>query len=59
MKDVIFFYSSKTNPIWNDPRQPYSLEDEIKLFRKEDSDGRRYTTVPLHAPGETVNGKTG
>jgi len=29
------------------------------LFKKVDKDGRRYTTIPLHAPGETANGRTG
>lgn len=28
------------------------------MFAKVDKDGRRYTTIPLHAPGETLNGKT-
>jgi len=29
------------------------------LFKKIDKDGRKYTTIPLHAPGETTNGNTG
>ncbi len=29
-----------------------------RLFPKVDAAGRRYTTIPLHAPGETKNGKT-
>jgi adenine-specific DNA-methyltransferase len=29
-----------------------------KLFPKKDTNGRRYTTVPIHAPGETANGKS-
>jgi adenine-specific DNA-methyltransferase len=28
------------------------------LFQKKDKNGRRYTTVPIHAPGETENGKS-
>ena len=28
------------------------------FFKKTDKDGRKYTTIPLHAPGETVNGAT-
>lgn len=28
------------------------------LFKKKNKQGRRYTTVPIHAPGETRNGKT-
>lgn len=58
IKDLILFYSKSDNLIWNEPRIPYTEEDIIKLFPKVDSDGRRYTTIPLHAPGETQNGKT-
>jgi adenine-specific DNA-methyltransferase len=28
------------------------------LFKKHDKNGRAYTTIPLHAPGETKNGVT-
>ncbi|MEK7431542.1 MAG: DNA methyltransferase [Cyanobacteriota bacterium] len=58
MKDLILFYSKSDNLIWNEPRMPYTEEDKIKLFQKIDKNGRRYTTIPLHAPGETQNGKT-
>lgn len=58
IKDLILFYSKTNNPIWNEPKTPYSEEDKKKLFAKVDKDGRRYTTIPLHAPGETLNGKT-
>jgi adenine-specific DNA-methyltransferase len=37
----------------------YTEEDVQRLFPKTDKDGRRYTTNPLHAPGETANGPTG
>lgn len=58
-KDTILFYSKGSNYIWNPPREPY-LEGELRrLFPKIDSDSRRYTTTPLHAPGETKNGATG
>ncbi len=30
-----------------------------RLFPKIDKNGRRYTTIPLHAPGETKDGETG
>lgn len=59
IKDLILFYSKSTSPTWNDPRIPFSEDDEERLFKKIDRDGRRYTTIPLHAPGETVNGNTG
>ncbi len=58
IKDLILFYSKSDSLIWNEPKIPYSEEDKIKLFPKIDDNGRRYTTIPLHAPGETQNGKT-
>ncbi|MCS7027363.1 MAG: site-specific DNA-methyltransferase [Bacteroidia bacterium] len=58
IKDLILFYSKGKNPIWNEPKLPYTEEDKIKLFPKIDKDGRRYTTIPLHAPGETQKGYT-
>ncbi len=59
IKDLILFYSKSAQIIWNEPRVPLSRREQERLFRKIDADGRRYTTVPLHAPGETVNGSTG
>lgn len=58
VKDLILFYSNGNNPIWNEPTSPYSEIDKEKLFPKVDNDGKRYTTIPLHAPGETKNGNT-
>ncbi|MDR2424144.1 MAG: site-specific DNA-methyltransferase, partial [Prevotellaceae bacterium] len=58
IKDLILFYSKTANPIWNEPRKPYSEKDLEKLFPKKDKQARRYTTVPIHAPGETENGKS-
>ena len=46
------------NPIWKEPRKKYSEKDLESLFPKKDKQGRRYTTVPIHAPGETENGKS-
>ena len=59
IKDLILFYSKSKNPIWNEPYVPYSEEDIAKLYKKIDENGRAYTTVPLHAPGETKDGVTG
>ena len=58
-KDVIYFYAKnyKKN-IWNEVRVPLIDEEIIKRFPKIDKNGRRYTTIPLHAPGE-CNGVTG
>ena len=59
VKDLILFYSKSGALIWNEPRVPVSERDKERLFRKIDRDGRRYTTIPLHAPGETARGNTG
>lgn len=58
VKDLILFYTKSSTPIWNEPRQKYTEKDLEKLFAKIDKQGRRYTTVPIHAPGETENGKS-
>ncbi|WP_265658620.1 site-specific DNA-methyltransferase [Francisella philomiragia] len=57
VKDMILFYTKTKSYIWNDLTEPYSNDDIDKLFKKKDG-SRSYTTVPLHAPGETKNGKT-
>jgi adenine-specific DNA-methyltransferase len=59
MKDLILFYSNGSDPIWNEVRIPLDEQELHRLFRKIDKDGRRYTTIPLHAPGETKSGVTG
>jgi len=51
--------SQTGNCIWNDSLGEYTEEEIQRLFPKLDRDGRRYTTNPLHAPGETRNGPTG
>ncbi len=57
--DMILFYSKTDRYVWNEPREDMTEEDIQRLFPKVDKDGRRYTTTPLHAPGETRNGPTG
>lgn len=59
IKDLILFYSKSSKPIWNDPREELDKNDILLRFNKIDSNGRNYTTVPIHAPGETRNGPTG
>jgi adenine-specific DNA-methyltransferase len=59
IKDMILFYSRSDSPTWQEARRPLSTEQAARLFKKTGSDGRRYTTVPLHAPGETARGETG
>ncbi|MDR3367249.1 MAG: site-specific DNA-methyltransferase [Prevotellaceae bacterium] len=58
IKDLILFYSKALSPIWSEPRRKYSEKDLEALFSKKNKQGRRYTTVPIHAPGETENGKS-
>lgn len=58
IKDMILFYSKDRNPIWNNPKFAYTNEELEKAYEKVDKDGRRYTTVPIHAPGETKDGET-
>jgi len=58
-KDMILFYTKTDNFLWNEPLVERSDEEIARLFSKVDSQGRRYTTNPLHAPGETKNGPTG
>ena len=58
-KDTILFYTKGDKYVWNPPREAFLEADLKRLFPKIDADGRRYTTTPLHAPGETQNGATG
>ena len=57
IKDMILFYSNGPRPIWHEPLEKYSDAALARLFPKTDKSGRRYTTVPIHAPGETNNPK--
>lgn len=59
IKDLILFYSKTNEYIWHEPKKELSEEEIERLFKKIDKNGRRYTTIPVHAPGETVNGATG
>lgn len=53
IKDMILFYSKGKNPIWNEPFEEYLENDIERLYPKKDSKGR-FTTVPIHAPGEVL-----
>lgn len=58
-KDVVLFYSKTyTKNIFNNIKTPLTEEEIEKRFEKVDELGR-YMTVPIHAPGETLNGATG
>lgn len=56
---VLFFAKNKDKNIFNNITTQLDELDKAKMFKKIDGDGRRYNTVPVHAPGETVSGKTG
>lgn len=58
VKDMVLFYTKSDEYVWNEPKDDYTAEDVERLFKKVDKDGRKYTTIPLHAPGETTNGAT-
>ncbi|MDO5581119.1 MAG: DNA methyltransferase [Planctomycetia bacterium] len=53
IKDLILFYSKSSTLIWHDPKEPLAESDVSTRFSKTDAKGRRYTTVLVHAPGET------
>lgn len=59
IKDMILFYSKSKRNTWNESKVDFTKEDIRRLFTKIDKNGRCYTTIPLHAPGETQNGATG
>lgn len=59
VKDMVLFYSKSRHYLWNDSRIITDRSVNDYRFRLIDSEGRRYTTTPLHAPGETMNGATG
>ena len=59
IRDMVLVYSKTSGYVWNDPREEFTEQDIHRLFPRVDALGRRYTTTPLHAPGETRNGPTG
>lgn len=58
IKDLILFYTKGASPIWNNIGLECNDKDIKDRYNKLDSNGRRYTTVPIHAPGETKDGNT-
>lgn len=58
IKDMVLFYTKGKHPIWNHPRFECTSDEIAKLYNKVDKNGRRYTTVPIHAPGETRKGES-
>jgi adenine-specific DNA-methyltransferase len=59
IKDMILFYTKSEDFTWNEPREDRDSSEIDRLFNKVDENGRKYTTNPLHAPGETTTGESG
>ncbi len=58
-KDVILFYAKNAGKnIWNNITEPLTEKEIEQRYTKKDEKGY-YTTIPLHAPGETTDGITG
>lgn len=59
-RDMVLFYAkNKGKNIYNNITQSFTDAELADKFKKVDADGRRYNTVPVHAPGETTSGNTG
>lgn len=59
ISDYIMFYSKTSKYVWNRPFDPWEIERMIEEYPCiDESTGRRYKKVPVHAPG-TRNGETG
>ncbi len=56
---ILFYAKDASRSIWNDITAPLTDSETARRFPKIDPGGRRYTTIPLHAPGETRGGVTG
>ena len=60
IKDMILFYAMGKDYTFNGATEDFTETDIVRLFAKVDeTTGARYTTTPLHAPGETRDGPTG
>jgi adenine-specific DNA-methyltransferase len=59
-KDNILFYAKNGDRnIFNNITIKLDGAEKARMFPKMDAGGRRYNTVPVHAPGVTQHGKTG
>jgi adenine-specific DNA-methyltransferase len=59
ISDYILFYTKSDNYIWHRPYIPWTDESAAKEYTYiEETTGRRYKKVPVHAPG-VRNGETG
>lgn len=55
---ILFYTKNYRKNIWNNICTELGQEEIEKRYPKIDERGR-YTTIPLHAPGSTLNGITG
>ncbi|MCD9188372.1 MAG: hypothetical protein LUM44_18285 [Pyrinomonadaceae bacterium] len=59
ISDYILFYTKTDKPIWNRPYDEWTDEKVLKEYPFiEETTGRRYKKVPIHAPG-VRNGESG
>lgn len=59
ISDYILYYTKSENATWNRPYEDWSEEKILKEYPYiEETTGRRYKKVPIHAPG-VRNGATG
>jgi adenine-specific DNA-methyltransferase len=59
ISDYILFYTKSDQYVWNRPIEEWTTERANKEYAYiEETTGRRYKKVPIHAPG-TRNGETG
>jgi adenine-specific DNA-methyltransferase len=59
ISDYILFYTKTDKPIWNRPYDEWTDEKILKEYPFiEETTGRRYKKVPIHAPG-VRNGESG
>lgn len=59
-RDVVLFYAkNKEKNIFNNITVQLDESDKRRMFKKIDEHGRRYNTVPVHAPGETSGATSG
>jgi adenine-specific DNA-methyltransferase len=59
VSDYILFYTKTNNYVWNRPFESWTDKSSAKEYQYiEETTGRRYKKVPIHAPG-VRNGATG
>lgn len=59
VSDYILFYTKGSEYVWNRPYEPWSEESMLREYQYiEETTGRRFKKVPVHAPG-VRNGATG